>query len=79
MEQTALEQAILDTLRDLPAKRRDVILQIVQMLVRELKEAARTEGHPRYSVERHRAVRQLTATVEGSLAAAIRAERDQRG
>jgi hypothetical protein len=79
MEQTPAEQAIMNALRDVPAKQRDAILQIVCALVRELKEAARPDGQPRYSVERHRSVRRLTATVEGSLAAAISAERDERG
>ena len=79
MEQPSVEQAIMDALRDVPTKQRAIILQIVRTLVNELKETAGTDGQPHYSVERHRAVRRLTATVEGSLAAAISAERDERG
>jgi hypothetical protein len=79
MEQTSVEQTIIDALRDMPAKQRDAVLQIVRLLARELKDAARTDGLPHYSVERHRVVRQLTGTVKGNLAAAISAERDERG
>ena len=79
MEQPSVEHAIMDALREVPTKQRAIILQIVRALIRELKETAPTDGEPQYSVERHRAVRRLTATVEGSLAAAISAERDERG
>jgi hypothetical protein len=79
MEQTSFEQAILATLRQIPEKRRSAILNIVQTLARELKEPEPATRKRHYNVERHQEIRRLTATIRGSLAAAISAERDERG
>ena len=79
MEQTLFEQAVVQALRDVPARQREAFLQLVRTFVRELKPSAPTDGELRYSVERHRAVRALSATVKGSLAATVSAERDERG
>jgi len=79
MEQTSFEQAVLTVLRQVPEKQRATILKIVQTLVRELKEPEPTDEKKQYSVERHREIRRLTATIRGSLAEAISAERDERG
>ena len=79
MEEIPFEQAVVEALRDVPARQRETILRVVRTLARELKEPERTDGHRRYNVERHRAVRELTATAGGSLAAAVSAERDERG
>lgn len=79
MEEISLEQAVVEALRDLPVKQRETILRVVRTLARELKAAERAAGRGRYNVERHRAVRALTATVAGSLAESVSAERDDRG
>ena len=79
MEQTSFEQAVLTALRQVPEKQRVTILKIVQTLVRELKELEPADGKKQYSVGRHREIRRLTATIRGSLAAVISAERDERG
>ena len=79
MEQTSFEQAILATLRQIPEKRRSAVLNIVQTLARELKEPEPATGKKYYNVERLQEIRRLTATIHGSLAAAISAERDERG
>jgi hypothetical protein len=79
MEEISFEQAVVEALRDVPARQRATILRVVRTLAQELKEPERTDGHRRYNVEQHRAVRALTAAVRGSLAAAVSAERDERG
>ena len=69
----------METLRQLPPGRWSAVLHILQTLVSEMKEPERIDGRTRYNIERHRAVRALTATIDGDLAAAISAERDERG
>jgi hypothetical protein len=79
MEQVTFEQAILTVLRQVPERQRGTILNTVQTLVRELKMSQPDAGRPQYSVEQHRALRRLTTTIDGNLAAAVSAERDERG
>lgn len=80
MEDTSWEQAVAAALRDMPARQRETILRVVRTLAHELKQGERTaDDRRRYDVERHRAVRALTAAARGSLAAAVAAERDERG
>ena len=55
------------------------ILHTVQLLVGRHLEPDWEDGQRPYSIERHREVRRLTATIRGSLAAAIATERDERG
>ncbi len=79
MEQKAFEQAVLTILRQVPEQQRMVILKLVQTLARELQKLDATHEKRAYSVETHRKIRELTATISGNLAAAISAERDERG
>ena len=55
------------------------ILATVQGLVKEELHHKTPPTRPAYSVERNREIRRLTATIRGSLAEAISAERDERG
>jgi hypothetical protein len=50
----------------------------VQGLVKEQIQHKTPPTRPRYSVERHREIRRLTATIRGSLVEAISAERNER-
>ena len=79
MEQAFFEQAVLAAIRQVPKEQRLAILKIVQTLVWELKEPEPQDGKRPYSVEQHREIRKLTATIRGSLAATISVERDERG
>ena len=79
MEQASFEQALLALIRRVLAEKRLAILQTVQLLVGRHLELDREDGQRPYSPERHQEVRRLTATIRGSLAAAIAAERDERG
>ena len=79
MEQASFEQALLALIRRVPEERRMAILHAVQLLVGRHLELDREDGQRPYSSERHQEVRRLTATIHGSLAAAIAAERDERG
>ena len=79
MEQGSFEQALLALIRRAPEEKRMAILHTVQLLVGRHLEFDREDGQMPYSIERHREVRRLTATIRGSLAAAIAAERDERG
>ena len=79
MEQGSFEQALLALIRRVPEEKRMPILHTVQLLVGRHPELDGEDGHRPYSLERHREVRRLTATIRGSLAAAIAAERDERG
>lgn len=79
MEQTSFEQAVMETLRQLPPGRWSAVLHILQTVVNEMKEPEHVDGRARYNIERHRAVRALTATIDGNLAATISPERDERG
>jgi len=80
MEQQSFEQAVLAVLRQVPEQERISILKIVQTLVREHLKAERA-GHrsQSYSIEHHQEIRRLTASIQGSLAEAVAAERDERG
>jgi hypothetical protein len=79
MEHKSFEQALLSLIRKVPEEKRLAILHTVQLLVGRHLDLDR-EGEQRpYSTERHREVRRLTATIRGSLAVAIAAERDERG
>ena len=78
MEQASFEQALLALIRGAPEEKRMAILQTVQLLVGRHLELEREDGQRPYSPERHQEVRRLTATIRGSLAAAIAAERDER-
>jgi hypothetical protein len=79
MEQASFEQALLALIRRVPEEKRMAILHAVQLLVGRDLELNREDGQRPYSPERHQEVRRLTATIRGSLAAAIAAERDERG
>ena len=75
MEQGSFEQTLLALIRRVPEQQRMAILQTVQLLVGRHLELDGGDGQRPYSIERHREVRRLTATIRGSLAAAIAAER----
>lgn len=80
MEQASFEQALLALIRKVPEAKRMAILHTVQLLVgRHLEFDREEDGQRPYNTERHQEVRRLTATIRGSLAAAIAAERDERG
>jgi hypothetical protein len=79
MDQESFEQAILTVLREVPEQHRMPILAMVQGLVKEQIHQKTPPTRPTYSVERHREIRRLTATIRGSLAEAISAERNERG
>ena len=80
MEQQAFEQAVLTALRLIPEQQRVSILKIVQTLVQEhLKSEPAGHRTPSYSIEHHREIRRLTASIRGNLAEAVVAERDARG
>ena len=79
MEQRSFEQALLALIRRVPEEKRLAILHTVQLLVGRHLEPDREDGQRPYSIERHQKVRRLTATIRGSLAAAIATERDERG
>jgi hypothetical protein len=79
MNQESFEQAILAVLCEVPKQRRMPILAMVQGLVKEHIHHKTPPTRPTYSVERHREIRKLTATIHGSLAEAISADRNERG
>ena len=80
MDQQSFEQAVLTALRQIPEQQRMAILKIVQTLVREhLKSEPAGHRSQPYSIEHHREIRRLTASIRGSLAEAVVAERDERG
>jgi len=79
MEQGSFEQALLALIRKVPEEQRMAILHTVQLLVGRHLEPDWEDGQMPYSIERHWEVRRLTATIRGSLAAAIAAERDEHG
>jgi len=79
MEQESFEQALPALIRRVPEEKRMAILHTVQLLVGRHLEPDWEDGQRPYSIERHREVRRLTATIRGSLAATIAAERDERG
>jgi hypothetical protein len=76
MEQQSFEQAVLAVLRQVPEQQRMSILRIVQTLVREhLKSEPAGLRSQSYSIEHHREIRRLTASIQDSLAEAVDAER----
>jgi hypothetical protein len=79
MDQESFEQAILAALRQVPEEHRMAILAMVQDFVKGQMYNKTPPTKPTYSVERHREIRKLTATIRGTLAEAICAERDERG
>jgi len=79
MEQGSFEQALLALIRRVPEEKRMAFLHTVQLLVGRHLESDWEDDQRPYSIERHREVRRLTTTIRGSLAAAIAAERDERG
>jgi hypothetical protein len=79
MEQGSFEQALLALIRRVPEEKRMAVLHTVHLLVGRHLEIDGEDRQKPYNLERHRKVRQLTATIRGSLAAAIAAERDERG
>jgi hypothetical protein len=79
MEQGSFEQALIALIRRVPEEKRMAILHTVQLLVGRYLDLDREDGQRPYSIERHREVRRLTATIRGSLAEAIATERDERG
>jgi hypothetical protein len=79
MEQGDFEQALLALIRRVPEQQRMAILHTVQLLVGRHLEPNWKDGQRPYSIERHQQVRRLTATIRGSLATAVAAERDERG
>jgi hypothetical protein len=79
MEQGSFEQALLALIRRVPEEKRMALLHTVQLLVGRHLELDEEDGQRPYNLERHREVRRLTATIRGGLAAAIAAERDERG
>jgi hypothetical protein len=79
MEQKTFEQALLALSRRVPEGKRVALLHTMQILVGRHLELDREDEQRPYSIARHQEVRRLTATIRGSLAAAITAERDERG
>src|SRR5262245_16224447 len=79
VEQGAFEQALLDLIDRVPEEKQMAISHTVQLLVGRHLEPDWEDRQRPYSIERHRAVHRLTATIRSSLAAAIAAERDRRG
>jgi hypothetical protein len=79
MEHRSFEQALLTLIRKVPEEKRMAILHTVQLLVGRHLDLDQENRQRPYSIERHREVRRMTATIRGSLAAAIAAERDERG
>ena len=79
MEHRSFEQALLALIRKVPEEKRMAILHTVQLLVGRHLEPDWEDGQRPYSIERHREVRRLTATIRGSLATTIAEERDERG
>lgn len=79
MEQSSFENTVLTLLQQVPKGRREAVLRILETVVHALQEPQPEMPKRQYSVERHREVRRLTATIRGSLAESIVGERDERG
>ena len=79
IEPGSFAQVLLALARRVPEAKRLAILPTVQLLARGYLAHDREAGQRPYSIARHQEVWQLTATIRGSLAAAIAAERDERG
>lgn len=79
MEQHNFEQALLQVCSHIPEKHRKTILHIVGVLAWELREPQEEQTKVHYDVDRHREIRRLTSSIQGSLASEVSAERDERG
>jgi hypothetical protein len=79
MDQESFEQAVLAVLRQVPEQHRLTVLAMVQDFVKEQIRNRTKQTKPTYSVESHQEIRKLTATIHGTLAEAIAAEREERG
>jgi len=79
MEQNNFEQALLNVCSHVPEKHRKTILHIVEILAWELQEPQEEKNKVNYDVDRHREIRRLTSSIQGSLASEVSAERDERG
>jgi len=79
MEQNNFAEALAGVCSNVPEKHRSAVLRIVEILARQLQEPHAGVAKGAYDVERHREVRRLTASIRGSLASAVRAEREERG
>jgi hypothetical protein len=79
MEQNNFEQALLNVCSHVSEKHRNTILHIVEILARDLKEPQEERNKVTYDVDRHREIRRLTSSIQGSLASEVSAERDERG
>ena len=79
MDQESFEQAIHAVLSQVPEQHRMTILAMVQDFVKDQIRNKTKQTKPEYSVERHQEIRKLTATIHGTLAEAIAAEREERG
>jgi hypothetical protein len=79
MDQESFEQAILAVLRQVPEQHRMAILAMLQDFVKKQIHNKTKPTQSGYSVERHQEIRKLTATIRGTLAGAITAEREERG
>ena len=78
MDQESFEQAILAILRQVPEHHRMTILAMVQDFIKEQIHNKAGQTKRLYNVERHREIRRLTATMRGTLAKTIAAEREER-
>jgi hypothetical protein len=79
MEQDNFEQTLLNVCSHVPKKHRNTILHIVEILARELQEPQEEKNKVTYNVDRHREIRRLTSSIQGSLASEVSAERDEHG
>jgi hypothetical protein len=79
MDQKSFERAILAVMSQVPEQHRMTILAMVQDFVQEQIRNKTTQAKPTYSIERHQEIRKLTATIHGTLAEVIAAEREERG
>jgi hypothetical protein len=76
MDQESFEQAIIAVLRQVPKLHRMTVLAMVQDFVRRKVRDNMIPKAPAYNVERHREIRKLTASIHGTLAEAVAAERE---
>jgi hypothetical protein len=79
MEQNNFAEALVAACNNVPEKHRRAVLHIVEILARQLREPQAGVVKGAYDIERHREVRRLSASIRGSLASAVIAEREERG
>lgn len=79
MEHNNFAEALVAVCNNVPEKHRSAVLHIVEILTRQLQEPQAGIAKGAYDVERHREVRRLTASIRGSFASAVIAEREERG